>query len=354
MISLRILYLPKRYIMNFDRLKIEESIRNGTEYLRKQLFTGNYGLSCLGLDGTQKFSNSKGHLFSIFHIVNALKGEISEIERTIFLMRIISEENNGHWGYSPRGYYKETQPNPFFVDSDDTSFALRTLRQLNVYKPNDSLCDYHHTLMLEGFPCSVFTTFQNGNTPSKITNEGSFLHNFEIHPEVNANIFHTLIDSTNDHLISNELIKLTQNEDGSWKSFFYPNALYSTFQFMDLLQKIKVLQPSFEKGMKYILFTQNSDGGWGTHSNSYSTALALKILELDFRHHEQINKAIKYLLHSMHSDGSWSTTERIWEFHDLDGDIWSAYDNQKVITTALCVDALKQIYFNADFNACAQ
>lgn len=340
--------------MNFERLKIEEAIRKGTEYLRIQLLSGNYGLSCFGLDGAEKFSNSKGHLFSIFHIVNALKSEISELERTICLVRIISEENNGHWGYSPRGYYKETQPNPFFVDSDDTCFALRTLRQLNVYRSNNCLCDYNHKLILEGIPLSAFTTFQNGSVPSKITEEGCFLHNFEIHPEVNANIFHTLFDTNNDHLISNDLIKLTQNEDGSWKSFFYPNNLYSTFQFMDLLQKLKTLQPLYVKGMKHTLFTQNSDGGWGKQSNSYSTALALKILELDFQHSEQIKMAIKYLLQSMQSDGSWSTTETIWKFHDFDGDIWSAYDNHKVITTALCVDALKQILINTDYNVCYQ
>ena len=175
---------------DIDKQKISKAIATGGDYLRKKLLSGNYGLSCIGNDGSAKFSNSKGHLFSIFHIVQALKDEINELERTIFLTRILSEEYEGAWGYSPRGYYKQEGYNPFFVDSDDTSFALRTLRALNVYRSNDVLMKFKCTFVYDAQEYYGFSTFITNHQNRTLSSIPSFENNFEIHPEVNANVFH--------------------------------------------------------------------------------------------------------------------------------------------------------------------
>lgn len=203
-----------------EKENILSAIRSGTDFIRKQLLSGNYGLSCLGKDGNPKFSHDKGHLFSAFHIVDALSDDLNEMERTIILMRILSEEYNGQWGYSPRGYYNETGNNPFFVDADDTAFALRTLRALDIYRSNDVLTNYKRICRYNDVYFPAFVTFITDMKGKKMETVPSSQNNLQIHPEVNANIYHVLLDSNNEHLISEQLIKASQQQDGSWSSFF--------------------------------------------------------------------------------------------------------------------------------------
>lgn len=73
-------------------------------FLKQQLRAGRWSLSGHGSDGTPRFSHEKGHLFSAFFISQALEGGLDETERTLLLVRLLSEEAGGHWGYSPRGY----------------------------------------------------------------------------------------------------------------------------------------------------------------------------------------------------------------------------------------------------------
>ncbi len=324
-----------------EKENISKAISDGTDYLRNKVLSGNYGLSCIGNDGTPKFSNSKGHLFSIFHIVNALKGEINEIERTIFLTRILSEEYEGAWGYSPRGYYRQEGYNPFFVDSDDTSFALRTLRALNVYRSNDVLMKFKCTFIYDSREYDGFSTFITNHQSRELSSTPSFENNFQTHPEVNANVFHALSNSNYDHLINESLINFSQNDDGSWTSFFYPNAYYGTWQFMSLLQQRGIMQPCFDKGMSFLVKSQNKNGSWGENGDVYCTAMAIKAMCTNKNNITERNNTINYLLNTQHQNGSWKTTEKIWQFHDQEGDLWSAFDTNDVITTAVCVEALK-------------
>jgi len=322
---------------NQDRT-ITEAIYLGSKFIKQQLLSGNYGLSCLGKDGTPKFSNNKGHLFSVFHIANALMEDMTEIERAIFLVRILSEENQGEWGYSPRGYYKETGDNPFFVDSDDTAFALRTLRLLGIYRVNDVLLKYKCVCKNIDY---AFTTFVTASKEKSLVTIPDFENNLQIHPEVNANIFHVLLDSNNDHLINEKLIVTSQKSDGSWSSFFYPNSYYPTFQFMSLLKITGKLKYCYDKGMNYVSGMQNANGAWGDNNDVYLSAMALKTLCLNKKSSEQIKKGVDFLLSKIESDGSWLSNQIIWEFYDQDGDVWRAFDENRVITTSVCVEALK-------------
>ena len=326
---------------NSEKENISKAISAGSDYLRNKVLSGKYGLSCLGNDGSPKFSNSKGHLFSLFHIVNALKDEINEIERTIFLMRILSEEYEGAWGYSPRGYYRQEGYNPFFVDSDDTSFALRTLRALDVYRSNDVLMKFKSTFSYDAREYDGFSTFITNHQNRELSSTPSFENNFKIHPEVNANVFHALLNSNYDHLINENLIKFSQNDDGSWASFFYPNPYYATWQFMSLLQEKGIVQSCFDRGINFLVEKQNKNGSWGEMEDTYYTALSINTLSLNKNNTEQINKAVNFLLAKQEENGSWKTSNIIWQFHDQEGDTWSAFDVNAVISSSACVEALK-------------
>lgn len=320
------------------------AIQNAIAFLRKKINSGRYGLACLGLNGQPKFSNDKGHLFSIFHLVNALGEEMNEIERTIFLTRIISEKYEDQWGYSPRGYYKQEGENPFFVDADDTSFALRTLRSLNIYHSNDILLEYLSSFQHNNKSLSAFTTFKFKQPGRQLVNKTSFDNNAHIHAEVNANVYHVLLDSHNDKLINFELVKLAQKEDGSWSSYFYPNPYYSTWQFMSLLTKMNQTNNlCFSSGLSFLANSQAPDGSWGTIPDAYYSALALKTLALSSSYSSEKEKALDFLLSYQKADGAWNTHEKIWTFHDADDDIWQAYDSNNVICTAMCIDALKSL-----------
>ena len=329
--------------MQIDTNHLKRVVESGRAYLREKLTSGHYGLSCVGKDGKPKFSNEKGHLFSIFHMINALKGSITEIERTIFLIRVFSEEINGQWGYSPRGYYKDNGYNPFFVDADDTSFALRILRALDVYRPNDILLRYQSFFSMGGDHFPAFVTFITDKSEKKIVCERTFNNNLQLHPEVNANLYHCLLDSNNDHLICNKLITTSQRNDGSWQSFFYPNSYFSTLQFMSLLKKTGHLSPCFERGREFVLKTQNPNGSWGEMGDFYLSAMALKILSLQNNDKEKISKGATYLINTITESGFWKTDQIIWEFNDQDNDVWRAYDTNHVIVTSLCVEVLNSV-----------
>jgi hypothetical protein len=329
--------------MQLQKDKLAEAIGKGVAFLKQKIISGNYGLACSGINGQEKFSNNKGHLFSIFHLVDALEGELNEIERTIFLIRLLSEEVSGQWGYSPRGYYKEQNPNPFFVDSDDTAFALRIFRALNVYRANNELLKYLTSYSQDGKPQPAFSTFVFDVPERKLVFDATFENNFHIHPEVNANIYHTLIDTPLDKWINFELIKLAQKDDGSWQSFFYPNAYYSTWQFMSLLHKTGQKNDCFNRGIAFGLNTQKETGAWGFNADPYLSALALKTICLADDTLPSVIKATDFLLSAQNPDGSWITHQKIWVFTDNEGDVWQSSDNQMVISTALCVDALKAV-----------
>jgi hypothetical protein len=329
---------------NAGRSSRDTAILAGSAFLKQQLRAGHWSLSCHGSDGTPRFSHQKGHLFSAFFISQALDGGLDETERTLLLVRLLSEEAGGLWGYSPRGYAPGPDDNPHFVDADDTAFALRTLRQLGVYRSPKSLLHFLRRrwrwtaagLRRDG----GFVTFPTSKRPV-LACQASHAANFDMHAEINANVFHALLDTNEQKHISADLIARSQAADGSWHSFFYPSKFYSSCHFMELIQRLDGFQPQSEKCLRFLTTTQNTDGSWGDAGNPYETALAVKAFASHAPGAGEVSRGLDFLVAAQNDDGSWHSDNVIWESRSDAADIWRSRDVNHVIATSLCVAALR-------------
>lgn len=319
--------------------RLNRAIKAAEKYLTAQVMSGEYGLKCVGLSNDPKFSNEKGHLFSIFFITSAFQDRIPELLRTIFITRILSEEQNEYWGYSPRGYYPGDEDNPFFVDADDTAFALRSLRQLGVYRSPNSLKGFLTEVEINSKDTQLFTTFKKPEKKTIQTNP-SFENNFGVHPEVNGNIYNCLLETDMQNLLSLNFIETTQTSRGFWPSYFYPNVYYSTNQFLQVLQKTQTLSNSVKQAQTFLVQSKGTIGGWSAKEDPLTAAWAMGGLAKTGT--PPLKSDISELIRSQKPNGSWKSDQVIWQFTDDKEDIWKAYDNNRVIATASCLSTLKE------------
>ncbi|MGH7450943.1 MAG: hypothetical protein ACRENG_06345 [bacterium] len=329
----------------------DRAIALGTGFVKKQLVAGQYGLSSLTPDHEPGFGHDKGHLFSGYFIADALGKDLNEVERALLLVRLLSEELQGLWGYCSRGYYK-IDDNPYFVDADDTAFALRTFRKLEVYKSPECLRHFFRErrwLSRKGMESEKgFVTFADPHKKKPtLVFAAKSENNFDLHPEVNANVFNALIDTNYDAWIDLGLISRSQSPQGYWHSYFYPDKFYSTFQFLELLRHFPGLSQEKKTGVKFLQSSQNPDGSWGDRGNPYETALALKGLAFHVPINEQFLQGIEFIVNSQHADGSWPNDNVIWEFHQ-DNQTWQGKDTHRAVTTSLCVSVLKHYLIKTD------
>lgn len=326
--------------MNYE---LSKAIASGRRFLKEQLRAGNCKLSCHGADGETRFSHDKGHLFAAFFVAEALANHLDEVERSLLLVRLLTEEADGHWGYSPRAYAPGVASDPHLVDADDTAFALRIFRRLGVYRSPTSLLHFFRSRRLWSLTGLAheqgFVTFA---TPQKasLVSEPAPEHNFEIHPEVNANVYLALMDSDEQHYIRSSVVRRAQAEDGSWHSYFYPSKFYGTYMFMELIERLGGFHDQDERTITFLKDSQNSDGSWGDPGNPYETALALKAQGSRSGCDEVASRGLTYLGGTQRDDGSWRHDGDIWHFHAGHGDTWVSRDTNGVITTSLCVDVL--------------
>lgn len=323
-----------------DKRTVDRVIDNAVNFVKRQLIAGNYSLSVSGSDGTTRFSDQKGHVFVGFYITEALVGLLNEIERTILLVRIITEERDGKWGFSPGALWVSPEHESFVVDADDTAYVLRTLRLLGVFRSPE------HLMHFFGEPTRAFVTFAaKGALSNKegLTDEPSFVNNMACHPEVNANVFLMLKETPFESAINFDIIAGQQNEDGSWKSYFYPGRYFSNPLFLSFLSSIDWYRPHIEKTIEFLHGHQNRDGSWGEPGNSYETALALKGLAAVGRFDDSYRRGINFLIASVDSTGGWSDQNIVlWEYHDQNNDVWRAFDHHGTLVTSMALTALRE------------
>ena len=313
--------------------RLRQTIEIATGFLHRQLSGGSYGMSCLGSDGTPRFSHEKGHIFTGFFVAAALDGFLTEVERTVLLSRILSEENKGLWGYSPPAPYVSPEHEVFVVDADDSAYVFRTLRALGVGRSPEALARFHRG--------NLFATFAAREQIAMVT-EPSVENNLMAHPEVNANVFTALRGTPLEGLINTAVVRETQAGDGHWPSYFYPSPFFATYLFLDFIQDQDGLKDVERRGTRFILDRQESNGSWGSPPDAYETALAANALARCGETGEPLRKATTYLADTMAADGSWQTSECIWRFHATDADVWEARDSHRILTSALCTLALRR------------
>jgi hypothetical protein len=325
------------------------------EFLKTQLSDGNFGLTCMGSDDCPRFSHQKGHVFSGYFIARALGHDISETDRALLVTRIMSEKFKGLWGYSSPAPYVSRDHVKFLVDADDTSFAIRTCRQLGLHKSSDRLLVFHRnrwsrwmgkfgltTLLPKFIARGGFRTFAS-RTRAGLVVDATPANNLQLHSEVNLNVFLALQGTNLENAIDDRLICESQHEDGYWHSYFYPSRYYATWFALELIRD----QPAFKalraRGHHFLLSSQSNDGTWGDLGDPYETALACCALAACDETGASITEAASFFLNSQLNDGSWATDRKIWEFHATEDDVWQAFDSNRVITTSLVLCALRHV-----------
>ncbi len=100
----------------------------------------------------------------------------------------------------------------------------------------------------------------------------------------------------------NDIVKNKSFLNGST---YYPSPYFFTYFITKAYSEgnVKGLEPSINDIEKYLLETQNPDGGWG---NDLGTALAtISLINLDYDA-EPLNRAIRYILNNQNKNGSWN------------------------------------------------
>jgi hypothetical protein len=313
---------------------LDAAIAKSASFLRDRLRAGTYGLSCIGSDGIPQFSNDKGHVFVAWFVTEAMTGLFDEIDRTIVLVRILSEEDDGRWGYSPPGLYHRDESRVFHVDSDDTAYAIRALQRLGVNREPRGLLPFYRE------PERLFATF-DAPGPTSLVAQPSPRNNLLAHLDVNANIFLALKPTHFQHMIDYEMLRATQDPRGYWPSYFYPTKMFATLLALGLLND----QPQFgdvvQKALAYIVASKHADGSWGDDGDTYETALAVTALAGRPEHSSAMQRGVEHLLRAMAPDGSWKSDANVWAFSAEEGNIWRAYDVHRAYVTARCLTALR-------------
>lgn len=304
-------------------------LSNAIMWLKNAVMNGNYGLRCVNDAGEPVRLNNKGHLFSICFIAEAIGENLSETERAILLTRLMSEEVNGLWGYAPRGYRVTKANKPFLVDSDDTAFAIRAFKALDVYKDPVELMQFFKPEV------GGYVTFNAWDDDALLKHP-----HFGLHPEVNANVLLALQGTDFERELPPALISQWHQDNGSFSTYFYPSTYYSSYTFVRYLIFNPRNWPVIKKVLAFIENSQHPGGGWG--NGVLDTAFALAILKTckQFSHHYTLG--VEYLQQNRKHTGGWAHDNVVWKFLNTEENThWNADDINGVITNAMCVYALK-------------
>lgn len=304
---------------------LNTAIANAAAFLKQKLRTGNYALACRNGYGVPVLHHGTGHVFVAFFISEAMLGLLDEFERSIILVRILSEEYDGGWGYS-RAYD--------LADADDTAFVFRTLKLLGAGRTPKCLMRFYRE------DKRIFA-WVDVPGPIALTLERSMANNFQAQPEVNANVFLALRGTPFEESINYDVLLQWQHDDGHFPSYFYPSKLHATLMMIDLLRGKSEYSAATRRALSFIIRSQNSDGSWGVDSDPYETALAVTALSGQEAYEPVMRRGVEHLLSTMAADGSWSSKTAIWEWLGADG-LWYGYDEDRAFVTACCLTALRR------------
>jgi glycosyltransferase involved in cell wall biosynthesis len=305
--------------------RVNAAIASAVAFLKQRLRTGDYALACRNAYGQPVLHHGTGHVFVAFFISEAMLGLLDENERALILVRILSEEYDGGWGYS-RAYD--------LADADDTAFVFRTLKLLGAGRTPQCLMRFYRE------DAGMFA-WVDVPGPIALTLERSMENNFQAQPEVNANVFLALRGTPFEEAINYDFLLQWQQDDGHFPSYFYPSKLHATLMMIDLLRGKSVYAAATRRALSFVAQSQHSDGSWGAGGDPYETALAVTALAGQDAYAPVVRRGVEHLLASMAADGSWRSKTAIWEWLGADG-LWSGYDEDRAFVTACCLTALRR------------
>lgn len=233
----------------------------------------------------------------------------------------------------PSGWAFEHE-NIFYPDTDDTMMVLMALRLI---RPPD--CDRHRAVQqralqwLLSFQCADggWAAFDKDVTQRWLEDVPFADHNAILDPtcsdltarvlELLGKIGFTVEDPRVRRAL--EMLKKTQEEDGSWYGRWGVNYLYGTWQVLRGLASIGVdpSEPWVQRGRDWLESCQNEDGGWGETCASYddpslkgrgpSTAsqtawAVMGIAACGDPSRLSLQRGLDWLLQNQNADGSWS------------------------------------------------
>jgi hypothetical protein len=319
--------------------EIESSIELSQRFLKSALRAGRYALACQGADGAERFSHNKGHLFVAYFLADAMAGAMDEIDRTILLTRILSEERTGHWGFSPGDLFYTPEQETFIVDADDTAYVLRTLRGLGAYRLPDSLLTYRCD------QTGGFVTFRaRGGLQNlaEIQTAPSFAGNFGVHPEVTLNVYSMLRGTNHETQIHWPIVQQLQHPEGWWYSYFYPGPFFGTVLACEFLRTDEFYRPHLARTVEFLARSQRPSGAWGETDDPYATSLAVRALAAVDRDLPAVERGLRFLLSQQSADGHWQSSSVIWHFVGASGEEWLARDRDGALVTSAATIALRR------------
>lgn len=310
-----------------DQDRVNAAIASAAAFLKQRLRSGDYALACRNSEGVAKFHHGTGHVFVAFFISEAMLGLLDEIDRTIMLVRILTEENRGIWAYS-RAYD--------LPDADDTAFVIRTLQLLGASRTPECLMRFYRE------PERIFAFAEVSGPAAALTRERSMENNFQAQLEINANVFLALRGTRFEEFINYDALLQWQHDEGYFPSYFYPTKFHATLMVIDLLRGKSEYADASRRALAFIVRSQNADGSWGANRDPYETALAVAALAgQEEAYQPAMHRGMEFLLATLAADGSWSSKASIWEWLGDEG-VWYGLDEDRAFVTACCLTALRR------------
>lgn len=231
----------------------------------------------------------------------------------------------------PSGWAFE-HDNKYYADTDDTMMVLMALR--HVLSESGPKGQFDRALKwLLAFQCKDggWAAFDKDVTASWLEHVPFADHNAILDPtcsDLTARVLELLgyigFDRQSDVVLrAIEMLKRTQETDGSWYGRWGVNYIYGTWQVLRGLAAIgeNMDQEWIRRGRDWLESCQNDDGGWGETCESYNfpslkgrgpstasqTAWALMgLCACGDANRESIQRGVSYLLETQELDGSWS------------------------------------------------
>ncbi len=192
---------------------------------------------------------------------------------------------------NPSGSWSFTGEYPF-GDIDDTSWAMLWLiKGCNTHKSNSSIKAGEKFILSSQNPDGGFPAWPDLNSDTDLTAHALLI--LDILGES---------QKTKDTIF--EFLDRTQEDNGSWIPRWHHSPMYGTTQVV-LGMKSYVDTEVYSKALQFLIETQQDNGSWGTAEETGLVLSALLTLPEAPSYKDTIEKGISYLISSQNSDGSW-------------------------------------------------